>query len=214
MTTFTRDLLIDALTELGTLAAAEGKVVDVAIYGGSALMLASNFRVATRDVDAVADDEGQRVIDRLAAVVAARRGWPESWLNDQVYPFLSDQVDGLGQHHELFRSYPCEQAPGVRIFVPTPEYILAMKLMAMRIDASVGAKDRDDIVNLMAIVGLQTPQETLEFVAAFYPEARVSEQVGLGLQDLFGSRDVPREDWPDDAAPTYLGRGRAAHQRG
>jgi hypothetical protein len=37
---FTIDLLHDALTELGSLARAEGKVIEIAIYGGSALMLA------------------------------------------------------------------------------------------------------------------------------------------------------------------------------
>ena len=202
----TVDTLHDALTELGELARAEGKVIEVAIYGGSALMLASNFRVSTRDVDAVADDDGQRVIERLAARIAERRGWSPDWLNDQVYPFLSDIVDGLGEHHRLFRSYPSEQAPGVRVFVPTPEYILAMKLMAMRIWSGEEAKDREDIINLMAIVGLQSANETMQFVSAFYPEARVSPQVIRGLDELFCSGDV-REDRPD-VAPTYLGRGR------
>ena len=45
--------LDDALTELGLRARAQGKVLEIAIYGGSALMLASNFRVTTQDVDAV-----------------------------------------------------------------------------------------------------------------------------------------------------------------
>lgn len=91
----TIDVLHDVLTELGALARDEGKVIEVAIYGGSALMLASNFRITTRDVDAVADDDGQRVIERLAASIATRRGWPSDWLNDQVFPFLSDLVEGL-----------------------------------------------------------------------------------------------------------------------
>lgn len=42
--------LHDAFMELGTRAQREGKVIDLAIYGGSALMLASNFRVATQEV--------------------------------------------------------------------------------------------------------------------------------------------------------------------
>jgi len=43
--------LHDAFMELGARARLEGKVIDLALYGGSALMLASNFRVATQDVD-------------------------------------------------------------------------------------------------------------------------------------------------------------------
>ena len=126
-------LLQDVLNELATLARAEGKVIDVAIYGGAALMLVSNFRINTRDVDAVADDDGQRVIERLAAQIAHRRSWPTDWLNDDVFPHLSDKIEGTAEHHHLFRSYPCEQEPGLRVFVPSVEYILAMKLMAMRI---------------------------------------------------------------------------------
>ncbi len=101
------------MTELGTLARDEGKVIDVAIYGGAALMLVSNFRISTRDVDAVADDEGQQVIERLAAGIAARSGRPPDWLNDQVFPFLSNAVGGLETHHRFHKSYPTEHEPGL-----------------------------------------------------------------------------------------------------
>jgi hypothetical protein len=54
--------LHDAFMELGARARQEGKVIDLAIYGGSALMLASNFRVATQDVDAVMEGEQDEVV--------------------------------------------------------------------------------------------------------------------------------------------------------
>ena len=210
----TVELLHEVLTEFGELARAEGKVVEVAIYGGSALMLASNFRVSTRDVDAVADDEGQRVIERLARKIAERRGWPPEWLNDQVFPFLSELVEGLGgDHHLLYRSYPSEHEPGLRVFVPTAEYLLAMKLMAMRIHDADGAKDREDICNLLAIVGLRTASQAIDFVAAFYPEARVSQKVASGIHELLAGDDIDRGAALErgvHAPPTYLGRGRQA----
>jgi hypothetical protein len=43
----------NGFARLGALAAADGIVVDLAVYGGSAIALAWGFRVATRDVDAV-----------------------------------------------------------------------------------------------------------------------------------------------------------------
>ncbi len=46
-----RAKLEEALVALGEEARAAGKVVDVAVYDGSCLLLASDFRVATRDVD-------------------------------------------------------------------------------------------------------------------------------------------------------------------
>ena len=187
----TVELLHDVLHELGGLARGEGKVIEVAIYGGSALMLASNFRVSTRDVDAVADDDGQRVIERLAGLIAARRGWPPDWLNDQVYPFLSELVDGLDNHHRLYRSYPSEHEPGLRVFVPSAEYLLAMKLMAMRIPDLDGSMD---------------------FLEAFYPQARVSQTVVAGLDEMFAKDDTGPKAAAEDGlhvAPQYLGRGRA-----
>src|SRR2546423_438841 len=59
--------LNDALTELGRRAQAKGKVLEIAIYGGSALMLASNFRLTTQDVDAVADTDKDQLM-RFAAM--------------------------------------------------------------------------------------------------------------------------------------------------
>jgi hypothetical protein len=69
--------LHDAFMDLGIRARREGKVIDLAIYGGSALMLASNFRIATQDVDAVVAGDQSTVTplgggDRPYAQLAAR----------------------------------------------------------------------------------------------------------------------------------------------
>jgi len=81
MTYFTRTELSAALNELGQLALDTGKVIDLALYGGSCLTLVSNFRVGSEDVDAVAIAD-QDFIDRAARTIAGRHGWPEDWLND------------------------------------------------------------------------------------------------------------------------------------
>jgi len=200
--------LDDAFTQLGALARSEGKVIDLAVYGGSALMLASNFRVATQDVDAVVEGDQGTVI-RLAEEVARSRGWAADWLNDGVRTFLSPNVDGLAEHHELFRAYPSEQEPGLRVFVPSPEYMLAMKLMAMRLDPAGGKSDLADIVNLMEVVGLTTPEQTLDFAASFYPEAKISARLHLGIRELWRRRENLRQEG-QHGTPRYLGRGRTA----
>jgi len=193
-----------ALTELGTLAHAEGKVIDLAVYGGSALMLASNFRVATQDVDAVAESD-QSSVNRLAAVIAQRHGWPADWINDGVRTYLSPNVDGVSGHHQLLRAYPSEQQPGLRVFVPTAEYILAMKLMSMRIDESSGKSDLADIINLLGVVGLKSPDDVIKFASGFYPEARVSGRLLLGIGALWRIKDTLTVERPD-GSPRYLGR--------
>jgi hypothetical protein len=202
----TPDALEDAFMEIGLRAREEGKVIDLAVYGGSALMLASNFRISTRDVDAVAVEE-QDYVERLAAEIGAQRGWPGDWLNDGVRTYLSPKVHGLTEHHELFRAYPSEQAPGLRIFLPSAEYVLAMKLMAMRIDAGSPKLDIADIVNLLEVVGLRSEDATIEFAAGFYPEARISGRLRLGIRELWRMRKALVKD--GDEPPTYLGRGRS-----
>ena len=48
---FDRDALLDAFDRIGRAAVEAGIKLQIAVYGGSALMLASNFRFATEDVD-------------------------------------------------------------------------------------------------------------------------------------------------------------------
>ena len=198
--------LHDAFMELGAHARRAGKVIDLAVYGGSALMLASNFRVATQDVDAVVEGD-QSTIARLAEDIARTRGWSRDWLNDGVRTYLSPHVEGLAEHHALFRAYPSEPAPGLRVFVPSPEYMLAMKLMAMRLDPAGGKSDLADILNLLDVVGLTTPEEAIDFAAAFYPEARISARLHLGIRELWRMKDTPTQEGRH-GAPMYLGRGR------
>jgi hypothetical protein len=189
---FTAERLGEALHELGQLAYDAGRVIDVAVYGGACLMLVSNFRVATADVDAVAADD-QSFLDDIARQVAARHGWPRDWLNDGVRAYLSPQVEGFGQH-TLFRSYPREDRPGLRVFVPTVEYILAMKLMALRLDP-----------DLMRVTGMTQKADILRFAARFYPEARTSGKLALAIDHLWNeySRRLERSD---HETPRYLGR--------
>ena len=66
---FNRQTLEEALYELGRRAHAEGKTIEIAIYGGSALMLTYDWRVATKDVDAVFEADRQ-TIRRLAREIA------------------------------------------------------------------------------------------------------------------------------------------------
>ncbi|HLY57575.1 MAG TPA: hypothetical protein VKS60_18570 [Stellaceae bacterium] len=202
--TFTPEGLGDALAELGEFAYEAGRVIDIAVYGGSCLMLVSNFRIATADVDAVAFAD-QGFLDRAAHTIASRHGWPLDWLNDGVRTYLSPHVEGFAQH-TLFRTYPKEATPGLRVFVPTAEYMLAMKLMALRLDPGSGRKDLDDILNLMQVAGLERKGDILAFASRFYPEARTSAKLALSIDQLW-TEYARRLERPANEAPQYFGRG-------
>jgi len=198
-TDFTEQKLREALSALGEEALAAQKTIDIAIYGGSALILASNFRISTKDVDAVFEDDG--FVAEAADRVGQRLGLPQDWLNDGVRTYLAPEDS---KARELFGSFPSEERPGLRVFVPTPEYLLAMKLMALRIDPSSGAKDLDDILNLMMIAGLADKNAVLRLAAQFYPEARISGKLHLAIDGVW--REKLERERSDTSRPTWFSR--------
>ena len=175
----TRIELEDAFNELGRRALVHDRQIDIAVYGGSALILASNFRLSTADVDAVASFD-QDFVNQLAAEIAKEQGWPADWLNDGVRTYLSAAVEGVATHHALFRSYTNEANAGLPVFVPSAEYMLAMKLSALRVgETDQAGKDRDDLKNLLTLCGITSPEAALEFAAAFYPEFERGTRTGF-----------------------------------
>ena len=187
MTNFTREAIEDAFNELGRRAFAEGKVIDLAVYGGSALAVASNFRLSTRDIDAVSIHD-QETVDQIAKGIGALRGWPDNWINDGVRMFLSHLAEDGQTHHQLFATYPNEAMPGLRVFVPTPQYLLAMKLAALRVDQSGDNKDAADLKNLLTICKIKTPNEAMAFLADFYPDFKSDQLYGLSWCSQYNSR--------------------------
>ncbi len=105
---FDRATLHQAFERLGELALAAGKIVEISVYGGSALVLTTDFRVGTRDVDAVFEDD-RDFVRRASASVAQEFGWETDRLNDGVKGFLSAR-DASSDAKRLFRTYPSENS--------------------------------------------------------------------------------------------------------
>jgi hypothetical protein len=184
MAPFDRQTLEAAFTELGARAWALGRTIEIAVYGGSAIMLALKARVATRDVDAVFEAD-KEIVRQLARDIAAERGWDEHWLNDGVKGFLSGADNDSG-NKALFGTFPSEEQPGLRVFVARPEYLFAMKCRAMRVG---GSDDRDveDIRQLAALIGLGTGDAAMALVLSFYPERMIEPKTRFGLEEIFST---------------------------
>jgi hypothetical protein len=176
---FDRQSLERALHELGRRAYAEGTTIEIAIYGGSALILTFDWRVATRDVY-----EGDRqTVRRLAADVADEIGWDRDWLNDGVKGFLS-AADNDPESKRRFATYPSEDEPGLRVSVANPRYLFAMKCRAMRIGGVSENPDIDDIRHLAREIGIATSADALTLVAEFYPSNLLEPKVRFGLEEI------------------------------
>ena len=84
----TRERLVEALERLGTDLSARAIFVEIAIYGGSALMLQFEWRQSTDDVDAlVRDGSDERALAPSVAEVARAMELEADWLNNAVGMF-------------------------------------------------------------------------------------------------------------------------------
>jgi hypothetical protein len=169
--TLDRDKLLAAFDEIGRAAADAGMQLQIAVYGGSALMLASNFRFATEDVDiSPLERPWPGWLSSLVERLAAANGWRTDWFNDEVAFHLSGLADRAADHLE-FGTFPRDlTTPGLIVYVPSARYMLALKLKAIRINDPVrGDQERRDIVNLMRVTGVQTIDEAIEVLAQYFP---------------------------------------------
>jgi len=135
MALLTKDDILRGLRRLDAKARAARVIVDMAVYGGAALALVFDLRQATRDVDAVVRGAPD-FLRRVVGEVAEEEGWPIDWLNDGVKGFLSNHED-----LRVITEFQASDAGGLRLYVPVPEYLFAMKCMAMRPEGIEGSRD-------------------------------------------------------------------------
>jgi hypothetical protein len=182
---FDRETLERALAELGRRAFAAGRTVEIVIYGGSALLLTLNRQINTGDVDAVF--EGNKdFVRKLAAEMAEEFEWDENWLNDGVKGWLSNR-DADPDVKALFKTYPSEESPGLRVYTAKPEYLFAMKCRAMRVGGIESNSDVDDIKLLIRAIGLNNSQDAMTLVEKFYPQNMLQPKTRLGLEEIFSN---------------------------
>jgi len=161
------ELLLRHLSELLT---QRGVVGEIALYGGAAMVLAHRARLATKDVDAVFVPKNE--VYQAASEVAVACGAEKDWLNDAVKGFLSDRNE----------TSLLLDLPGLKVFVASPEYLLAMKCMSMRL----GKEDTDlaDVKFLMNHLKLQRAADVLELVSRYYPEERIQPKTRFAVEEI------------------------------
>lgn len=174
--TLNRDAILHALKTLSDELGRAGVTGEVCLFGGTVMVLAYSARLATKDVDALF--QPAPLIRRFAQQIGAAQGLPTDWLNDGVKGFVSTN------HDTTTGDLP--QFPHLRLTMPVPEYLLAMKCMAARLGGTEGtASDLPDIIFLIRHLRLPTSSAVLETVAQYYPASRIPAKTQYLVEGLF-----------------------------
>ncbi|MGE5830902.1 MAG: DUF6036 family nucleotidyltransferase [Micromonosporaceae bacterium] len=148
-----------------------GTRAEIFLVGGAAMALAYDARRATRDLDAVFQPKD--AVYAAAVAVAAEYSLPDDWLNDAVKGFLPGDDP---------QARPVLETDNLRVDVASPQYLLAMKLLAAR------DTDIDDIVVLYRLCGFTTVTEGLELLESVYPGRTIPPRVQFLLEEILGAK--------------------------
>ena len=161
----------EILTYLNALDAelgAAGIKGEMCLYGGTVMCLAFNARPATKDIDAIFQpttefrDAARRVADRF--------GLPHDWINDAVKGFV------VPHKQETFL-----ELPSLSVYIPSAEYLLAMKAIAARLDTS----DKDDVIFLIRKLNLSSPQAVFDILEKYYPKNQIKPATQFFIEEIF-----------------------------
>ena len=106
------DIIVDAFDVMGRYLRDECSLVgEIAVYGGTAILLQFPWRKMTEDVDVtILTDERESAVKDAAVFAAARLGLPDDWLNDYVGGFTPETESQA--FFSTHGAYPRGEAPG------------------------------------------------------------------------------------------------------
>jgi len=155
---------------------------EIAVYGGSAILLQFDWRKASRDVDArVTSERSHGLVIDAAANAATQLGLPRSWLSENVAMYAR-RGEAEGDRISL-GLYPSPERFGLRVTAAKPSYILAMKLRALE-RTTIDDRDYVDAVNLGIECGVSSVDELREVFRQFFPEEDLPPRAALRLEAL------------------------------
>lgn len=157
------ELLNEELRQTGTMG-------EAFLVGGAVLCLAYDARPSTMNVDAYF-----RPADRVreaATRAAVKAGIDAHWLNDAVKGFMSAEGE--------FASFL--ELDHLRVMAAQPEYLLAMKCLAMRIGAEF--HDEEDVRFLLRLLDIRSYDHALRIITKYYPLERFPQKTIYALEEL------------------------------
>jgi hypothetical protein len=141
---------------------------EICLYGGAVMCLVYDVRPSTKDVDAIFKPAQQmrQAIKRVADIYQLR----EDWLNDAIKGFVVEHSQKI-----LFN------LSHLKVYVPEPDYLLAMKALAARVDGM----DKQDIQFLIQWMGIKTAEGVFSILEKYYPHQQIKPATQYFIEELF-----------------------------
>lgn len=174
--TLPRQQILAALHALSNELGRRGIKGEICLFGRTVMVLAFTARLTTKDVDGLF--QPAQIIWEIARRIAEEQHLSSDWLNDGVKGYVSTR------HETTTGSLP--QFPHLRLTMPVPEYLLAMKCMAARIGGTTDEpSDITDITILIRHLELKATKEVLNLVRQYYPANRIPVKTQYLVEGLF-----------------------------
>lgn len=199
MILLSKEDILRGLSKIDEMAKKEKIIIELSIYGGAALSLSFDLRDSTRDVDAVVKGSPD-FLRKSSQQVALDENWPMDWLNDGVKGFTSENE----QMNLMEKFNPTNGEGGLRVQVPSVEYIFAMKCMAMRTEDE--SHDISDIKSLVKIIGLKNYNEAIHVIEDFYPKKDIPQKTLYGIQEIMDNAENSAENSSQNESKSHKPR--------
>ncbi len=143
---------------------------ELYLVGGAVLCLVHQLRPSTKDIDAYFLPVSE--IRAAAARVALATELREDWLNDAVKGYLSAKGEFA----------PFLELSHLTILTAQPEYLLAMKCLAMRLGEEF--HDLEDVRYLLRYLNIANYQTALDCISKYYPAERFPQKTLYALESI------------------------------
>jgi hypothetical protein len=200
---FTKEKMFQFIERAGKLCQERNVYIEIAIYGGSAVMMQDSafaLNRSTKNVDYIPMiEDKEEFIKDLFREVTQDDGYTEDVFRDDVKNLVSDNPK-----HDFFAEYPPETG-NLRIYRASPEYILAMKAMSMR--SGFDTRDPHDLVHLAAEAGVNSFDEIENIVSLYFPDHQIPTHHKLVIEDLLDYKNSLDDiDEAENDAISFIGR--------
>jgi hypothetical protein len=141
---------------------------EVSLYGGAVMVLAFKTRISTKDVDAIFHPTSE--IRAAVRRIAERHDLIDTWLNDGVKGYVVQHSKNVLFH-----------LPNLNVYIPEPDYLLAMKALAARADT----EDETDVLTLIRDLQIESADEVFKIVEKYYPKQQIPPKTQYFIEGLF-----------------------------